>query len=56
MKARTLEFKKSACANCKQADKRAMRKGWAYCSADNARVRSGHCTAFNPEKKKHDKG
>jgi len=50
-KRRTLGFKKTTCANCTHADKRALRKGWPYCS-EEITIRSGHCNQFNPVKPK----
>lgn len=48
----TLEFKKTACKICSNADKRALRQGRSHCTAPNARMRNGHCTEFKTTKPK----
>ena len=52
MPKRTLRFKKQVCSKCRNADKRAMRKGWDYCSISNPKIRTGHCVSFEADNPK----
>jgi len=43
---KTLNLKVNACYYCGHADRRALRQGRPYCTADNAGIRNGRCAEF----------
>ena len=42
------------CRICAKADRRALRKGWPHCTAEDPENKNGHCTGLRENKQREE--